>query len=226
MYFLLNTQLVLRPIFFCRHGRSEDNVDGRIGGDSALSPDGADFAARLRDYVSRLPRHERPKAVWTSTLRRTIETGAALADWPQVQWRALDEIDAGACDGMRYDEIKRDHPAEYTARQADKLRYRYPRGESYLDVVKRLEPVIIELERQRQPVLVIAHRAVLRCLYAYFLSRSMDDVPHLAMPLHHVVKLMPGSYGVQEEWTNLMPEEGGAGGSGPPTAPVAPRGEV
>ena len=28
---------------------------------------------------------------------------------------------------------------EYRARQQDKLRYRYPRGESYLDVITRLE---------------------------------------------------------------------------------------
>jgi hypothetical protein len=46
----------------------------------------------------------------------------------------------------------------YRARKQDKLRYRYPRGESYLDVIQRLEPVIIELERQRSPVVVIAHQ--------------------------------------------------------------------
>jgi broad specificity phosphatase PhoE len=31
----------------------------------------------------------------------------------QIQWRALDEINAGVCDGMTYDEIKKSKPEEY-----------------------------------------------------------------------------------------------------------------
>lgn len=58
-------------------------------------------------------------------------------------------------------QIKEEMPQEYEARQTDKLRYRYPRGESYLDVIQRLESVIVELERQSSPVLVIAHQVSL-----------------------------------------------------------------
>jgi 6-phosphofructo-2-kinase/fructose-2,6-biphosphatase len=54
--------------------------------------------------------------------------------------------------------VAKEMPEEYDARQRDKLRYRYPRGESYLDVIQRLESVIVELERQSAPVLVIAHQ--------------------------------------------------------------------
>ena len=42
--------------------------------------------------------------------------------------------------------------------------------QSYEDLVARLEPVIMELERQEN-VLVVAHQAVLRCLLAYFLDK-------------------------------------------------------
>ncbi len=35
--------------------------------------------------------------------------------------RALDEIDAGICDGMTYNEIKQQMPEEYAARNANKL---------------------------------------------------------------------------------------------------------
>ena len=45
---------------------------------------------------------------------------------------------------------------------------RYPCGESYLDVVQRLEPVVIEIERERECVCVVGHQAVLRALYGYF----------------------------------------------------------
>lgn len=110
---------------------------------------------------------------------------------------------------MTYAEIQEKLPSEYEARVADKLRYRYPRGESYLDVIARLEPVTIELERQRAPVLIIAHQAVLRCLWAYFMSKKVADVPHLDMPLHTVVKIAPSSCAPRPafEETPLPPNE-------------------
>lgn len=99
VYFLLNAHLSMRPIYFCRHGKSEDNVAGKIGGDSQLSPAGVQFSEKLRLFLESLPASERPAAIWTSTLKRTVQTAAPLHGWPRVQWRALDEIDAGACDG-------------------------------------------------------------------------------------------------------------------------------
>lgn len=85
------------------------------------------------------------------------------------------------------------------ARQKDKLRYRYPRGESYEDLIRRLDPVIMELERQRGPILIVAHQAVLRCLYAYFADYEREDVPHLEVPSHMVIVLRPLPYGTLEE---------------------------
>ncbi len=119
---------------------------------------------------------ERDLAVYTSTLRRTIETARPLVR-PTLEWRALDEIDSGDCDGMTYDEIRRLLPTEYEAREIDKFDYRYPRGESYRDVIRRLEPVIVEIERERTPVLVVSHQAVLRALYAYLMDRPPPRVP-------------------------------------------------
>ncbi|MCO5575774.1 hypothetical protein L7F22_029579 [Adiantum nelumboides] len=122
----------------------------------------------------------------------------------QVQWRALDEINAGVCEGMTYEEIKINMPEEYKARKLDKLRYRYPRGESYLDVIQRLEPVIIELERQRAPVVVIAHQAILRALYAYFADKPLKEIPHIEVPLHTIIEIQMGVTGVQEKRYKLM----------------------
>lgn len=38
--------------------------------------------------------------------------------------QALDEINAGICDGMTYEDIAQRYPEEYAARKKDKLRYR------------------------------------------------------------------------------------------------------
>jgi broad specificity phosphatase PhoE len=142
--------------------------------------------------------------VWTSTMRRTIETAEALG-LPTRAWRALDEIDAGVCDGMTYAEIADGMPQEYEGRQADKFRYRYPRGESYQDVIQRLEPVIFELERERRPVLVIGHQAVLRALYAYMMDRPPNECPYVSIPLHTMLELEPTAYGCDERRIDLPP---------------------
>ena len=84
-----------------------------------------------------------------------------MNDFVSFRWKTLNEIDVGVCDGMTYKEVKEKYPEEFEARDKNKYSYRYPRGESYEDLVARLEPVIMELERQGS-CLVVAHQAVLR----------------------------------------------------------------
>jgi broad specificity phosphatase PhoE len=52
------------------------------------------------------------------------------------------------------------YPDDFANRDEDKFNYRYRGGESYRDVVVRLEPVIMELERQEN-ILIIGHQASL-----------------------------------------------------------------
>lgn len=204
VFFLTNLHVVPRPILMLRHGESELNVKGRIGGDASLTARGRAFAARVPEVLqARVPS---APVVFTSTLRRTIET-ASTFPWPSTPLRNLDEIDAGLFDGWTYDEIALRMPDEAEARRADKLGYRYPRGESYEDVIQRLDPVLIELERQRDPVIVVAHQAVIRCLYGYFTDRPPEACPHLDVPLHTVIELVPRAYGPQEIRHLVSPDD-------------------
>uniref|UniRef100_A0A8D0V8X2 6-phosphofructo-2-kinase/fructose-2,6-biphosphatase 1 n=1 Tax=Sus scrofa TaxID=9823 RepID=A0A8D0V8X2_PIG len=168
VYYLMNIHVTPRSIYLCRHGESELNLRGRIGGDSGLSPRGKQYAYALADFIK--SQAISSLKVWTSHMKRTIQTAEAL-DVPYEQWKALNEIDAGVCEEMTYEEIQEHYPEEFALRDQDKYRYRYPKGESYEDLVQRLEPVIMELERQEN-VLVICHQAVMRCLLAYFLDKS------------------------------------------------------
>lgn len=75
-------------------------------------------------------------------------------------------------------------------------------GESYADLVQRLEPVIMELERHNdssRAILIIGHQAVLRCIYGYFLNYTSAELPYLKIPLHTIIKLTPKAYGCVEE---------------------------
>jgi len=164
---------------------------------------------------------ELPCRLWTSTLRRTKETAQFIShhnfehEWDNGdtgQWvqfrpmarRNLDELFAGICDGMTYREIEQVFPEEFQRRQDDKLAYRYPRGESYMDVTLRLEPVAQEMERIREPVLIIAHQGILRILYAYFMGLDRKDAPYVSIPLNNVIQLTPHAYGCHEHRFCLM----------------------
>ena len=135
--------------------------------------------------------------VWTSMLKRSIETGQYFNDddFDVKQMRMLNELYAGSMEGMTYMEIQKQYADQYSLRTKDKLSYRYPGpgGEGYLDVINRLRPVIVELERMTDHCLIITHRSVARVLLAYFLGHKRDNVANLECPLGMLYALEPVS---------------------------------
>ena len=247
VYYLLNFNLAPRMIWITRHGESTDNVAGRIGGDSDLSPNGERYAAAMSRFVDAQRRswavrqadkmahthfppvpgdHTPPNpyfsleneenknfCVWTSMLKRSIATGARFDedDYEVKQMRMLDELNAGIMEGLTYDEIRTKYSAEYLLRRRDKLSYRYPGpgGEGYLDVINRIRPVIVELERMTDHCLLVTHRSVARVLLAYFQGLKREDVADLDCPLGMLYQLEPKPYGVEfKAWRYNSETEG------------------
>ncbi|KAI8320720.1 bifunctional 6-phosphofructo-2-kinase/fructose-2,6-bisphosphate 2-phosphatase [Martensiomyces pterosporus] len=252
VFYLMNMNLEPRVIYVTRHGESEDNAVGRIGGDSSLSPNGQKYAKALARFIDRrrlefadeVAEHNRKLAqfmssgsgsasepeegtarygsstatppvsapalpqrknahtsfeVWTSMLKRTMETAECFdsSRYRIKNVRSLNEIYAGKCEGMTYEEIAKEYPEEFEARQLDKFYYRYPGigGESYADVVLRLQQVIVELERIRHSVLLVTHRAMARTLLSYFMDIPTTHMPDMELPLGYVYACEPRPFG-------------------------------
>lgn len=238
VHFLTNIRTTTHSFYVTRHGQSEYNRIGRIGGDSGLSRHGIAFAKALAKFVREKitfdeedPDKIVPVRLWTSTLRRTVETAqfierdvisvpdqhdpSIVIEWEQLRmrkWPYLDEIFAGTCDGMTYSEIKNLMPDEFSRREKDKLTYRYPRGESYLDVIARLEPIIIEMERHREPVLIIGHLGILRVLIAFYKGLPREECPHVKIPQNTVIRLRPTAVSCDIEEFKLCSSEDFEGG--------------
>ncbi|KAK5985219.1 6-phosphofructo-2-kinase/fructose-2 6-biphosphatase [Trichostrongylus colubriformis] len=165
---------------------------GRLGGDSPLTTEGERYAEALSKFFEKAEIAD--LRIWCSQKVRAAQTAQKLKPAFHTEyWKALDEIDAGICEGLTYDDIQMRYPKQAEDRARDKYHYRYPSGESYEDVVSRLEPVIMELERQAN-VLVVSHQAVLRCILAYFYDRPLDELPYIDLGLHSLVKLTPRAY--------------------------------
>lgn len=294
-YYLLNFNLAPRQIWITRHGLSQDNISGKIGGDSDLADEGIRYAKSLAKFMDEKrrewgmkqladlrnthfppqpgdatppnpyynphsPTHERknpfgedhksaarqpsasalsssassaapsgiitpdeyqpqPFCVWTSMLKRSIQTAQFFSDeeYDTKQMRMLDELNAGVMEGLTYSCISTQYPEEYRSRKKDKLHYRYPGpgGEGYLDIINRLRPVIVELERMTDHVLLVGHRSVARVLLAYFRGLKREEVADLDVPIGMLYCLEPKPYGVdfkayrwdkESEWFYEVPD--------------------
>ena len=217
--YLINLHTGHRPIYFCRHGETEHNINNIIGGDSSLSELGINFSlglskffnSELLEYCKNCENNNLKPVLYCSSLKRTIETSEILLENTQQVFNSydslkiLDEINVGSRDGMSYDDIEIKFPKEYIKRKKNKLNYRYPQGESYMDVIQRIEPMIFEIERSKKPIIIIGHQAMLRCLYGYFSNVNLDEIPHIDMPLNQVIKFVPKEYGFIEEKFNIDP---------------------
>lgn len=174
----------VQHLYLVRHGETVFNLEGRIGGDPDLTPQGTAQAGRLAEHFRRIPL----PYIFTSTRLRSVHTAAPLLkDRPDTLHMPLaefDEIDAGVCEGLRYEDIRNGMPLEYAARAANKFGYVYPRGESYAMLKDR---VARGLRRAlfiagEGTLMIVGHQAINRTILALFLFHRPQDVPFTYIP--------------------------------------------
>lgn len=183
----------VRNLYLVRHGETYYNVEGRIGGDSDLTLRGQAQAKELAAHFADI---EVPY-IFTSTRKRSAQTAAPMREArPEATVMALpefDEIDAGACEGLRYDDIRRKFPQAFAARQQDKFHYVYPDGEGYVTLRERVERGVrraLFLAGGAPGVMIIGHQAINRMILSHFLYRRTEDVPYIFIPqtqYYHIV---------------------------------------
>ena len=52
----------------------------------------------------------------------------------------------------------------------------------------------MELEREQNDLLIIAHESVLRVLYGYLMACNATDIPALSFPRNEIIEIIPASY--------------------------------
>lgn len=108
----------------------------------------------------------------------------------------------GDAEGLTEAEFKARYPSESDMRKRDKIGYRYPRGESYYDIIGRLDPLMIELlSLEDEPLLVVSHQATLRMVRGFLMGKAREDCPGYEIPLHTVMKI------TWDGWSEPLEEE-------------------
>ncbi|CAI5723342.1 unnamed protein product [Peronospora destructor] len=219
--YMMSFHIEHRPIWLVRAGHcTEVRRDFRaiikdpcVASRSArLSALGVDFAYRLGVFVKQrtavwmenegiTPENASTEClVMTSTLPRAVQTADFLSSGKRMQMATLNPLDKGECYGMTMDQMKELLPEAFAAYEKDPWRTRFPGGESYRDLMLRLEPILIDIEQHTGPVLVVSHISTLQVLYSYFLGAPIESCPGLEIPFHSVLELVPN----QDGWTKTV----------------------
>ena len=188
-------------IYFTRHGQSVNNVKKIIGGDSILTEDGK----RYRDILGEYFKTTKNLIVWTSKLKRTIETSEKI-DAPKEHLENLNEIHSGDFENFNLGVIKKEYTKNYIHRNQDKINRSYPNGESYTDLQKRVNEILEKIDiNQEGTLLIISHQAVSRVIYSFFTKKKLD--PNMRIELNMLYKLEQNDFKkipfVLYKWHNL-----------------------
>ena len=210
VFFLMNLHVKPRTLYFARAGKSADRS---YRSDAPLSEEGLLYARKMADTVLRrreflrqeaieagLEPEERSLTVWTSPRQRTVasaqhlkEAGCMLRRRPQ-----LSAMNPGVYDTLTLAEIQEKYPGEAEKHADDPFSHRFPRAESYHDVAIRLEPVILEIERERNDLMIIAHESVLKILLGYFMGTPAASIPSMSVPRNQIFEVEPSSYNCRQ----------------------------
>ncbi|KAH7919046.1 bifunctional 6-phosphofructo-2-kinase/fructose-2,6-bisphosphate 2-phosphatase [Leucogyrophana mollusca] len=111
----------------------------------------------------------------------------------------MSEINPGVWDGLTPDQARKFYPEEWARFVKDPYAFRAPRAESYHDLSVRLEPVLIELEREKEDLLIIGHSSVIRCLLSYLIGLPASEIPAIEIARGDLLEVVPTSYGVHSQ---------------------------
>ncbi len=210
--YLQHFNLANRQVWFTRHHGSVNKGSEQTDGGAGLGAYGLKYARTLSSFIDHernawhnrqlrsLDASEEPDGslhmstdgaekrfrVWTSKMFRSVETAQFfdLSRYDVEHMIMLDELNAGILEGSTLGNNRGD--------EKGKARYPLSRGE-YVDVTKRLQSVILELERIKDHVLIIGGLASIKTLLAYCRDMRRDQLAGLDVPVGMVYVLEPVS---------------------------------
>lgn len=166
-------------LFLIRHAATANNrarppiLQGRRT-DPGLSPEGVEQAEQTARFLADYPLD----AVFSSPLRRAMETAAAIAlphGLKVLPDGGFIEADVGEWEGLSWDKIEKRFPDEYRAFMANPVNSPYRGGESIGDVQRRTLGHFERLgaENLGKNIVLVAHNVVNRAYIAHLTEISV-----------------------------------------------------
>lgn len=164
----------MTPLVMIRHGPTGWNSERRLQGrtDIPLSAEGREMVLQWQ-----VPPEMRAYEWVGSPLKRARETAELLAGAPVRVEPLITEMDYGAWEGKRLDDLRAELGDAMAQNEARGLDFRPEGGETPRDVQTRLKPWLDIVARRRRPVVAVSHHGVLRALYSLATGWDMTGPP-------------------------------------------------
>ncbi len=176
----------MTEIILCRHGQTDWNREGRWQGrtDVPLNQRGHQQALELAEALREVP----VAAIYSSTLDRAYQTALAIARVHDLRVHRddrLDEIDQGAWEGMRRDDIVVSHPYELERWKSYPIDLRLPGGETLEEVRQRVRAALDDI------ILLHAGRTI--CIVAHSVSMAVVKHELQGLSLPEALRTLPAN---------------------------------
>lgn len=163
-------------VLLIRHGHVEGIEPARFRGrfDVALSENGQ---AQARAVAARIAGHWHVRAVYTSPLRRCVDTADRIAgacNAGRTILETLNDIDYGSWEWKTHEEIHRAFPELFARWFAHPDRMRFPSGDSLQDLIARTAEAmrILQADHPDDTVVVVTHESACRAILLQALDQS------------------------------------------------------
>ncbi|MFZ0547283.1 MAG: MSMEG_4193 family putative phosphomutase [Candidatus Promineifilaceae bacterium] len=185
-------------ILLVRHGQNDWVKKNRLAGWISgvhLNDEGKKQVRELAERLSDLP----IKAVYSSPLERCMETAEALAQPHKLDINRLDavgEVRYGEWEGQKIKKLAKEKA--WYAVQHFPSRFRFPDGESFLEVQQRAVDAIESLNNRykEEMIVVVSHADVIKLVLAYYMGTHLDLFQRIGLSPASVSILALGKNGV------------------------------
>lgn len=165
-------------IILVRHGQTDWNLQGRCQGstDLELNPSGIEQA----ENVALGLRQEKIHAIYSSHLKRAVQTAARIRQYHRVEVVAdedLRELDHGHLEGLTFVEVRERYPEFIGRWRREPASLTVPGGESLPDVDRRIWRAIERMARvhSSETVLVVTHNFPILALLCRITGTPLDQ---------------------------------------------------
>ncbi|MBE6934362.1 MAG: histidine phosphatase family protein [Ruminococcaceae bacterium] len=165
----------MKTIILVRHGQSETNVQKVFTGqiDAPLTELGRKQAQLMAEYVDQY----HVDKIYVSPLQRAVDTANAIAQRQgcmTVKCDALMEINAGAWQGLSFEEIGERFPRSYANWRADIGAAAPENGETCAQLYTRVTHLFEELlHGEVESFCLVAHATPIRMIESYISGRGV-----------------------------------------------------
>ena len=172
-------RITVTTLYLIRHAEAEGNLYRRIQGqwDGEVTPRGRRQIEALAERFRDVPLD----AVYSSDLRRTIETAGAILKYHDLELQTtprLREIYMGAWEGLAWGDADHAEPEQMYFFNHDPARWVIPGAEPYAVLEARMRSVLCDIAR-RHPngaVAVVSHGTAIRTYLAARLGIASSDI--------------------------------------------------